>query len=456
MAEGAAFYFNMTGFNKAAITPDFAARHVAYTLNRNKTVEVGSQNAPASYNEAQEWLTELYRTGRRNARVWTRFILNLPYDLTHQQRVELVREYLHRLSRGRAQFLWAIHGDTDAPHAHVIYVDRDVETGKRVARLSEVGSAALWRTVWEDCCNRALEWAGSRYRVSRWGKHSEHYRNLNDAAAVEHAKRVLAADTALSPAVVEPSAAPPVTSDRHQMHPDPNAAAGLHEEARGDSSTGQEQAVMDAIIKQDAQTPSISAVVAFVASQVVELERLRAVRQTIADYRATYASVTAALLRTQSRLDGLDLELQRAGAKMIKAEQEEAKHKGLAQRLWQIVSPTARARAKAAKTASNMALYSLSTTQIKGNTLMREAKALQAEQTSLHEKANALKSSLAIYGSDEDLDEAEKTLLRTISVNIAELTAMELSEALLAGQITPDEHRQLMRAIDRGKGGVEI
>ena len=460
MGEGAAFYVNMIGFNKAAITADFAARHVAYTLNWNKARDIGGQHAPTGYNEAQEWLGGLYSTGRKNARVWTRFILNLPYDLSHQQRVALVREYLARLSQGRAQFLWAIHDDTDAPHAHVIFVDRDMETGQRVARLTDAGSAYKWRAVWEDCCNRALEWAGSSYRVSRSGKESHHHRELNQEAAVKRRQAVAEAETALSPVELAPPLTSTETSNaslRHQTPPDLGDETTLFGEHAGrDANERAEDTTMDAIIRREVETPSISAVVAFVASQVVELERLRAARQTIADYRATYAQVTAALLRAQSRLDGLDIDLQHAGARTIKAEQEEARHKGLFQRLWQMVNPVARARARAAKTASDMALYSLSAAQIKANTLMREAKALQAEQKSLQEKAIALKSSLAIYGTEEELDDAEKMLIRTISVNVAELTAVELSEALLAGHISPEQHRHLMRTLDRGTGGIDV
>jgi len=450
MATGAAFYFNMIGFNKQAITPDFAAKHMSYILNRNKVRAVGSQHAPAHFWHAQDWLEAHYTLGRKNARVWTRFILNLPHDLTHVQRVQLVKHFLAEMSQGRAQFVWAIHKDTQAPHAHVVFVDKDVATGRRVAQLTEAGSAHRWRKVWEDCCNRALEWAGSLSRVSRMGKESAHYRQLNERAR-EHARS--ASSTALSPIprTFDVAGNAPLC---HQLPPDTKPMQGVNQESDERASSSTEVSAMDAVIKQEAHIPSISGVVAFVSSQMLELERLRAAKQTIVDYRATYAEVTTHLIRTQGRLEGVDPELQRAAARVVKAEQEEARHQGVAQRIWQMVSPSARARAKAAKTASDMAVYSLSTLRIKANTLLREAQALQIEQKSLHEKAAALKSSLAIYGTDADIDEAEKSLMRTISVNAAELTAVELSQAFLAGHITPDEHRQLLRAIDRN--GIEV
>ena len=45
---------------------------------------------------------------------------------------------------------------------------------------------------------------------------------------------------------------------------------------------------------------------------------------------------------------------------------------------------------------------------------------------------------------------AETALVRGVATNTAELSAAELSEALLAGQITPEEHRGLLRATDNG------
>lgn len=456
MAVGAAFYVNMLGFNKQAITPDFAAKHVSYILNRRKVREVGSLNAPAEYHAAQRWLTGHVQSGRKNARVWTRFILNLPHDLTHRQRVELVKGYLAQLAQGRAQFVWAIHGDTAAPHAHAVFVDRDVETGKRVARLTEAGSAHRWGKVWEDCCNQALALAGSVSRVSRWGKNSPHYERLNEEARMAQAQRT-AASTALSgfPAEAEIELRPvPAATKNHEAPSRSHGPAQVELAGASGAPVRAQDSEMDDMIRTDAPMPTISDVVGFVASQVVELDRLRAARRTIADYRAAYAQVTATLIRTQSRMQVLEPELERAGTRVIKAEQEAARHTGIMQRLWQVVSPSARARAKAAKTASQMALYTLSTMRIKANNLLQEAQALQSEQTALQEKANALKSSLAIYGTDEDLDSAEKSMMRTIAINSAELTAVDLSQAMLAGHITAEEHRHLMRAIDRG--GMEV
>ena len=347
-------------------------------------------------------------------------------------------------------FVWAVHDDTGSPHAHVVFVDKDVETGRRVAKLSEASSAHKWRKVWEDCCNRALDMAGSVARVSRWGKHSPHHQLLNERARYERKRAVLATE-ALSITAVDTERAIAATACP-QKPPQPKRSVEV-EHWQVDHKPADERD-MDAVIKQDEEMPSISAVVAFVASQMAELDRLRAARQSIADYRAAYAEVNANLMRSRARLDALDPELRRASSRVLKTEQEVEAHRGVLNWFWQIVSPAARARARAARTAKSMAIYTLTTTRIKANNLLREAQTLQGEQKALLEKANALKTSLAIYGSDDEVDVAEKVLVRTIAVNTAELSAVELSQAVLEGHITRDEHRQLVRALD--KGGIEI
>jgi hypothetical protein len=250
MTAGAAFYFNMVGFNKEAITPDFAAKHVSYILNRHKVCEVGSQHAPADYVAAQGWLTQQVLTGRKNARVWTRFILNLPYDLSHPERVQLVKVYLGHLSQGRAPFLWAIHDDTRAPHAHVVFVDRDVRTKRRVAKVSDAGSAYRLRTLWEDCCNQALALAGSTARISRWGKRSLHHQQLNERARSR---------PGLASSAVEPVGFVATADRSATIRPQSPPAPGLTAALEKPHAVEHMETEMDAVIKQDVAAPSISA-----------------------------------------------------------------------------------------------------------------------------------------------------------------------------------------------------
>lgn len=71
---------------------------------------------------------------------------------------------------GRASWLAAVHDrgeDAHNPHAHIIIRDKDRETGKRVALLSEKGSTERIREAWERHANAALERAGSTETIDR-------------------------------------------------------------------------------------------------------------------------------------------------------------------------------------------------------------------------------------------------------------------------------------------------
>lgn len=69
---------------------------------------------------------------------------------------------------GRAPWLAAIHRDhPENPHAHIVVRDKDPETGKRVAGLSEKGSTDRLREAWERHANLALERAGVEARIDR-------------------------------------------------------------------------------------------------------------------------------------------------------------------------------------------------------------------------------------------------------------------------------------------------
>jgi hypothetical protein len=94
----------------------------------------------------------------------------LPIELTRDQQIELLESFAERMTQGRASWMAAIHAgerDADNPHAHMIFRDRDVETGKRVMMTTEAGSTERFRQGWEEEVNAALERAGFEQRVDR-------------------------------------------------------------------------------------------------------------------------------------------------------------------------------------------------------------------------------------------------------------------------------------------------
>jgi len=74
------------------------------------------------------------------------------------------------MTQGRTPWMAAIHdgpGDADNPHAHIVFRDRDIETGRRVMMTTEAGSTQRFRQGWEEELNKALERAGLEVRVDR-------------------------------------------------------------------------------------------------------------------------------------------------------------------------------------------------------------------------------------------------------------------------------------------------
>ena len=121
-------------------------------------------------NAARRWLDREERQDRQNARVIDKITVALPREMDARKRRRLVTAFAERVTHGRAAWFAAIHqsgADAHNPHAHIVIRDRDPETGKRVALLSEKGACRNIRLLWELAVNAALEAQGSPQRVTR-------------------------------------------------------------------------------------------------------------------------------------------------------------------------------------------------------------------------------------------------------------------------------------------------
>ena len=118
----------------------------------------------------RQWLDREERQDRKNARIIDKITAALPRELNARQRRRLVTTFAERVTQGRASWFAAIHqsgADAHNPHAHIVIRDRDPETGKRVALLSEKGACQKIRLLWEQAVNAALEALGGPQRVTR-------------------------------------------------------------------------------------------------------------------------------------------------------------------------------------------------------------------------------------------------------------------------------------------------
>ena len=153
-----------------------AAGSFAYYITRPAAcTEIIGEGMPTKRAEMILWLHEQEQTDRKNARVIDTIRVALPVELTQEQNVALLHAFGERMTEGRASWAAAIHdGPSEVnekgernPHAHIIFRDRDIETGKRVMLTSEKGSTERFRAAWEQEVNIALEREGFDQRIDR-------------------------------------------------------------------------------------------------------------------------------------------------------------------------------------------------------------------------------------------------------------------------------------------------
>ncbi|KTR03357.1 hypothetical protein NS365_18635 [Aureimonas ureilytica] len=150
--------------------PYTASAHIRYISRKSALSHFMAERLPENPGRAANHFREIEDRDRANARVLDKVMVALPRELNDAQRVQLVRDFARTVTQGRAGWLAAFHTkgkDENNPHAHIVFRDRDHETGKRVAQLSEKGSTERLRELWEAHANEALERAGRGERVDR-------------------------------------------------------------------------------------------------------------------------------------------------------------------------------------------------------------------------------------------------------------------------------------------------
>src|SRR5262249_49457227 len=140
--------------------PAGAAGAYARYMTRNETCTVILGERMPLDGKVYAWLDDQEKNDRKNARVIDRVTVALPAEFSRDQNIELLHDFGERMSQGRTPWMAAIHdgpGDADNPHAHIIFRDRDVESGRRVMMTTEAGSTERFRQGWEEEVNKALE-----------------------------------------------------------------------------------------------------------------------------------------------------------------------------------------------------------------------------------------------------------------------------------------------------------
>ncbi|MGH6922875.1 MAG: MobA/MobL family protein [Propylenella sp.] len=173
---------NLKSIGRSTHEPGTAGAHIRYISRPEAHPVLLSEHMPFEHREARSFIDKAERALRKNARVIDKIRIALPVELDEHQRAALVEEFMAELTGGRVPWLAAIHqygADEHNPHVHIAAHDRDIETGKRVLRLSDSTrdrrkaglpgpKAVEWiRERWEAVCNEALARAGMDARIDR-------------------------------------------------------------------------------------------------------------------------------------------------------------------------------------------------------------------------------------------------------------------------------------------------
>lgn len=148
--------------------PYTAAAHINYITRESAMSRLEGRGVPTDKKGAMAFMVDIEDRSRANGRVADKLLLALPRELNAEQRAELVRRFAEAVTEGKAPWLAAFHDkgkDAQNPHCHMIFHDRDRESGRRVFQTTEKGSTERLRQLWQEHANDALAKADRRERI---------------------------------------------------------------------------------------------------------------------------------------------------------------------------------------------------------------------------------------------------------------------------------------------------
>jgi len=177
----AIYSLNVATVGKSTHASGTAGAHISYIAREGAATHCEAVHMPADDQDARTWMDGYERDARANARIMTKVRVALPRELDHAANVALTRDFVTDLTGGRVSSYLAIHDageDATNPHAHIVLIDKDFETGKRVLRLSDStkdrlaaglpeNGVSMVREKWEAIVNQRLAQAGHDARIDR-------------------------------------------------------------------------------------------------------------------------------------------------------------------------------------------------------------------------------------------------------------------------------------------------
>ncbi|MGO9545794.1 MAG: MobA/MobL family protein [Rhodomicrobium sp.] len=159
-----------------------ATAHLSYIMRSEAMTKFQAENMPDGGRGTRVFFDKLWEKAGMpdNARIADKLMIALPVELNQEQRYELVRSFMHELGKGRIAWCAAHHDrgqDEHNPHAHIIFKDADIDTGRKVVgtttsardvreakehgwKIPPRTTTADMRKMWCDHLNDFMERAG--------------------------------------------------------------------------------------------------------------------------------------------------------------------------------------------------------------------------------------------------------------------------------------------------------
>lgn len=394
--------------------PYRAVEHARYIMRRSAMHSVFSEGMPRQYHAVQRFLEQHEDGLRKNGRVCDKFIIAIPREFTPEAAEAVLRSYGRRIGHGKAPFLVALHWDDNNPHAHMVFIDRDPDTGRRVFGTTERGSTEKLKLEWAAEVNDKFQELGLGITIT-FGPQEIEAANDNEVS------EPLQSEVAIPPDVNKPLPAdPPVEEEL----PEP------------------------AITLDDELTVADRA--RFAHMQVQELNRIHALqreRQQVKDsYHSAVQAYEASMQRAeQARLQTVAAEADRAAAKQTLVQEHTSLlggKKGFSLKVfgYEYISP-----ARKAADAAESVYYDAIAAQENATRLHQ----LEQERLAFAEvdyKA-ALDRFENIIGDEAELEDAAALVEQAVNDYAGDLTADTILEMLNDGTLDKVQAHELLDAL---------
>jgi hypothetical protein len=174
--------FKHSSIGKTTHKARTATRHMSYIMRSQAMTEFQAENMPDGGRGTRVYFDRIAERPESpaNARVVDKLMIALPAEMTAEQRYEALASFMEKIGQGRIAWCAAHHDageDAHNPHAHVVFRDADIVTGRKVVgtttSASDVREAKEhgWkvpprtttkelRYAWCEHLNAAMEKAG--------------------------------------------------------------------------------------------------------------------------------------------------------------------------------------------------------------------------------------------------------------------------------------------------------